>query len=54
MAEKELGLPIPDEAIEEMKNNLVRLFSSLRSIRDPETFRILRGVFRVAPGQEAV
>ena len=28
IAEKELGLPIPDEAIEQMKNNLVRLSPS--------------------------
>lgn len=29
IAEKDLGLPIPDEAIVQMKANLVRLFSVL-------------------------
>lgn len=28
IAEKELGLPISDEAIEQMKNNLVRIYLS--------------------------
>jgi len=34
LAEKELGLPIPDEAIEQMRVNLVRHFHSLTSLYD--------------------
>jgi hypothetical protein len=48
IAEKELGLPIPDEAVEQMENNLVRP-SPLTKFK----LLIMCGFFCVAPGSKA-